>query len=185
MKSAKDELPLRFGKSALLVYLCNNIDDMTDLPLMEKAGKEFTAYLEAHRLRKTPERYAILRKVMQFKSHFDVDELYEAMESESYHVSMATVYNTLRLMENCGLLRSHRFGGGKTQYERAFGNHLHLICSQCGKVREEDSPALMQILADKKFRLFRASFISVYVHGLCASCARSNKKNDNNIPNNG
>lgn len=152
--------------------------------LLKNAEQEFTAYLESRRLRKTPERYAILRKVMQFKSHFDVNELYGAMEQESYHVSLATVYNTLRLMESCGLLRSHRFGGEKTQFEKAFGNHLHLICSQCGKVREEDSPALLKILSEKKFRLFRASFVSVYVHGICAACARSNKKNDNNTPNN-
>lgn len=153
---------------------------MTPETLLKNTENEFTSYLEAHRLRKTPERYAILRKVMEFKSHFDVDELYEAMEQESYHVSLATLYNTLKLMCSCGLLRSHHFGGEKTQYEKAFGNHLHLICSKCGKVKEEDSPALLSLLSEKKFRYFHTSFVSVYVHGVCASCARNLKKTKKN-----
>lgn len=146
---------------------------------------DFADFLESRGLRKTPERFAILRKLLTFKSHFDVEELYASLEEDSYHVSLATVYNTLKLMQTCGLLRTHRFDGGKTQYEKAFGNHLHLICSQCGKVKEEDSPKLLEMLAEKKYRFFRTSFISVYVHGVCAACAKSNKKHDNKNRRNG
>jgi Fur family transcriptional regulator, ferric uptake regulator len=115
-------------------------------PKVEKTKQEvrelFTAYLEQNQQRKTPERYAILDEIYTSKEHFDVDELFVKMKSRNYHVSRATVYNTLDLLVESGLVKRHQFGQNTSHYEQAFGykQHDHLICNHCKKVFEFCDP---------------------------------------------
>jgi Fur family ferric uptake transcriptional regulator len=109
--------------------------------------KIFTAYLERKKQRKTPERYAILDEIYTHKNHFDVDTLFIQMKNRKYHVSRATVYNTLDLLLDCGLVKRHQFGSNIAMYEQSFGarQHDHLICLNCSKVLEFCDPRLQQI----------------------------------------
>ena len=128
-------------------------------------------YLSAHNLRKTPERFALLDKALTLPGHFGVDVLYEAMESSGYHVSRATIYSTLELLVDCGLLNRHLFGGRKSTYEVALGSHFHLICSACGKMREIEEDSISDLLAGMQFDDFSPTYCSTVVYGLCGDCA--------------
>ena len=120
-------------------------------PQIEKTKQEvrelFTEYLEQHQHRKTPERYAILDEIYSSKVHFDVDELFLKMKTRNYHVSRATVYNTLDLLVESGLVKRHQFGQNTSHYEQAFGykQHDHLICNKCKRVFEFCDPRVQQI----------------------------------------
>ncbi|MEY3593031.1 MAG: hypothetical protein RL041_3 [Bacteroidota bacterium] len=120
-------------------------------PQAEKTKQEvrerFTGYLELHQHRKTPERYAILDEIYSSKVHFDVDELFLKMKTRNYHVSRATVYNTLDLLVESGLVKRHQFGQNTSHYEQAFGykQHDHLICNKCKRVFEFCDPRVQQI----------------------------------------
>ena len=120
-------------------------------PQVEKTKQQvrelFTTYLEQNQQRKTPERYAILDEIYSSKAHFDVDELFVKMKSRNYHVSRATVYNTLDLLVESGLVKRHQFGQNTSHYEQAFGykQHDHLICNHCKKVFEFCDPRVQQI----------------------------------------
>lgn len=71
---------------------------MVDEKLKSMAREKFTAFLKTRKLRKTPERFFILDKVFSSSDHFDIDSLYSNIEQDSFHVSRATVYNTIGLL---------------------------------------------------------------------------------------
>ena len=132
--------------------------------------EKFRQYLADHHLRKTPERFALLDKALTLPGHFGVDLLYESMESSGYHVSRATIYSTLELLVDCGLLNRHVFGSRKTLYEVALGSHCHLVCTSCGKIREIEEDHLSH-LAGMDLDGFKPTYSSTTVYGLCSDCA--------------
>lgn len=107
----------------------------------------FIQYLEEHQQRKTPERFAILDEIYSNKEHFDVETLYVHMKNRNYRVSRATVYNTLDLLLEAGLVVKHQFGKNLALYERSYGfrQHDHLICNHCNKILEFCDPRIQQI----------------------------------------
>lgn len=144
----------------------------------EIVKQKFTQFLENRKLRKTPERFAILDKIYSMTEHFDVDTLFDTMIEHGYRVSKATVYNTIDLLLEAGLVRQHRFGNNQAQYEKVntSSNHHHLICTKCGKIREVKDIDLMEQLDNKKFNKFTTSYYMLYVYGVCSRCQSQEKK---------
>ena len=151
---------------------------MSEEKFKTSARATFTEYLQSKKLRKTPERYAILDKVFDMTQHFHIDALCSSLDNESYHVSRATVYNTMELLRDCGLVRCHRFAGQPAQYERVAGpgSHHHVICTQCGKDKEIKDPDLVKMLAARRYSTFHTSYFTLYVYGVCSTCMRKNRK---------
>jgi Fur family ferric uptake transcriptional regulator len=139
-----------------------------DEQVIKEVNKIFTAYLEQNKHRKTPERFAILDEIYSHNQHFDVDELYIQMKSRNYRVSRATVYNTLDLLLDSGLVKKHQFGQNMAQYERSYGymQHDHLICLHCQEVQEFCDPRIQQI-KDKMGELlnFKVMHHSLHLYG--------------------
>ena len=152
-----------------------------DNKIKEIVKQKFTDYLTANKYRKTPERYAILNLIYTEQRHFDMDSLYEAMNAQNFRVSRATLYNTMQLLLECKLVLKHQFGQNLSFYERAYNNdyHHHLICMDCNKIQEYKDIELKAIIQNKKIKRFVPSHYSLYIYGLCSSCARKIKKNEN------
>jgi Fur family transcriptional regulator, ferric uptake regulator len=109
-------------------------------------------------MRMTDQRRVVARVLSSAKDHPDVEELYRRAHAEDPHISIATVYRTVRLFEEAGIIERHDFRDGRSRYEEAPDvHHDHLIDMRTGKVIEfidEDIEKLQQAIAKRLgFRL--------------------------------
>jgi len=143
---------------------------------IESARDTLTKYLKANgRLRSTPERFAILDAVMQTQGHFDADGLYYRMVTKGVKVSKATVYNTLDLLQECGLVSKYRFTENASRYEKSFGKpqHHHLICLECGDILEFVNNSLDRIQGEVcTEKAFTPQSSTLQIFGYCAKCGK-------------
>jgi Fur family ferric uptake transcriptional regulator len=104
-------------------------------------------------LRMTDQRRVIARVLSDAIDHPDAEELYRRASTIDPHISIATVYRTVKLFEDAGILERHDFRDGRSRYEEApESHHDHLIDVQTGKViefRNEEIERLQRLIADE------------------------------------
>ena len=100
--------------------------------------ERFRRYLREHRLPVTRQRDLVAQAVFLAEDHPSVDAILRAVKASGEHVGTATVYRTLDVLVESGLVRAHDFGEGFKRYEPVPGqtHHEHLICEQCGQINK-------------------------------------------------
>jgi Fur family ferric uptake transcriptional regulator len=140
--------------------------------------KSFETYLNRKKLRKTEERVAILEKICSFPGCFDLVLLQEKLTEMKFHVSKATLYNTLDVFTDANLIIRHQTNSKFIQYElRVLAeSRLHQICMKCGEIRELKNSQLKSTAARWKTTRFTAEFFLFYTYGICYKCKRKEIK---------
>jgi Fur family ferric uptake transcriptional regulator len=105
-------------------------------------------------LKMTGQRRVIARVLSEASDHPDVEELYRRASTLDARISIATVYRTVRLLEEKGILERRDFGGGRARYEATeHGHHYHLIDIETGRVIEFEDAEHLQMMRDVARRL--------------------------------
>jgi len=105
--------------------------------MSKKSARDIETLASEAGMRMTEQRRVIARVLSDAQDHPDVEEVYKRAASEDEAISIATVYRTVRLFEEAGILTRHDFGDGRARYEPApEDHHDHLIDIQSGKVIE-------------------------------------------------
>ena len=138
--------------------------------------ENFDKFLSDNGKRRTPERFKILESVLEFSKQFTVDNLVAAMAGKNFIVSQATIYNTLLLLVEAGVLRQFSINN-RSHFERVDNVCLiHLKCQECGKVKLVKDTNFMAFMNARKFPAFTTSYYNLTVYGICSDCARRIKR---------
>jgi len=148
---------------------------MRKFKLTKLAEEKFHAFLKKEKNRITPERFEVLDAALDFQGHFGADELFISMKNKNSRVSRATVYNTLELLAQCGILIKRNFGENLNRYESSFNRkvHDHLVCIECGKIIEFSSSKIKKIMNEitDEFN-FEVTDYSFNIYGKCNVCRK-------------
>jgi Fur family ferric uptake transcriptional regulator len=133
----------------------------------------FREFIRNKGLRNTPEREQVVQAVFSIHEHFDVEQLYSLLRRRNEKISKATVYRTIPLLLESGLIQEAYFEDGHLHYEHIYGHdhHCHLRCLDCGKVVEFTEEALREV--EQKLEThydFLVSGHKLEVHGYCVKC---------------
>jgi Fe2+ or Zn2+ uptake regulation protein len=139
---------------------------------MGDSGKRLQDALRSAGRRLTPQRRLILKVLEESDGHLDADTLYDRVKARDPEVSLATVYRTLAVLREIGMVEEHRLGQDHGHYEAVREEpHYHFTCLRCGKVIEFDTPLVSQIeqtLREQKD--VHVTGVYLHVSGYCAAC---------------
>ncbi|MBW2122331.1 MAG: transcriptional repressor [Deltaproteobacteria bacterium] len=107
----------------------------------------FRQYIKQKGLRNTPEREMIIREIFSLHDHFDVDELFLRLRNKKKVISKASIYRTIPLLIESGLIKEVYFEDGHFHYEHIYGHrgHSHLRCACCGRIVEFPEDEIVEL----------------------------------------
>ena len=120
----------------------------------------------------TPQRKFLLSTIQEARTHLDARELYRRAIEKDLSISLATVYRSLRLFKEQGLIEERHLGQVGCRYEiKRSGEHQHLVCRGCGRVIEFKSNLIRELVAEVQHKnKFRVTKIELYLEGYCHEC---------------
>lgn len=130
--------------------------------------------LHSRGLRMTPQRQLVLDAVSRL-GHATPEQVHAEVQQTADAVNITTIYRTLELLEDLGLVTHTHLSHGAPTYHAADEHpHIHLVCRECGGVVEED-PALLRPVAERLTAAhgFEVDIAHVALFGVCARCGAS------------
>jgi Fur family ferric uptake transcriptional regulator len=148
-------------------------------PDAERLRSQLDAYMLKRGLRYTEQRRLIIDAFFQQTDHITIDELYGKVKNLDTRIGHATVYRTMKMLADGGIVQTHEFGDGFTRYELADerAHHDHLICLECGSITEFEEPIIEQLQERVASRYgFEVKAHKHELYGLCRRCHKPRKK---------
>lgn len=128
-------------------------------------------------VRITPQRYAVLEYLLTSMSHPTADEIYRALEDKFPNMSVATVYNNLRVLKNIGIVKELTYGDDSSRFDSNLTEHYHILCEKCGTIVDFDYPTLDEVEAfAEKMTGFKVSHHRMELYGECEECQSVQEK---------
>lgn len=144
--------------------------------IVQTAEHVFREYLRDRGLKYTGERRALLLAVMRNDEHFEAERLLLGLRQQGARVGKATIYRTLKLLVDCGIVKEVHFSNKQVHYEHTYGQdpHDHMVCRRCGRIIEFDAAEVVKLrtllAAGQGFHALSHRF---QIMGLCQACVRA------------
>lgn len=122
-------------------------------------------------IRMTPQRQAILTYLLESMTHPSADEIYRSLEPDFPNMSVATVYNNLKVFVEAGLVRELTYGDGASRFDADMHDHYHVICNHCGTIVDFEHTPLSQIEDEvEEHTGFAVTGHRMEIYGTCPDC---------------
>ena len=142
-----------------------------DAPPPNSGSDDLVELLHSRGQRVTPQRLVILRELRRHARHATADEIRSAIREDLPGTSTPTVYATLDLLVDLGLVRRFDAGTGAALYDPRADAHPHVVCRECGRVEDLECPVDRAALVDAAAGAgFHGHEVDVMVTGRCADC---------------
>jgi Fur family ferric uptake transcriptional regulator len=138
---------------------------------LAKTG-EMVRKLSQHGYRLTPQRMMILEAVEAADDHISAEEMYMQVCARYPHLNISTVYRTLELLKELGLVTETDLGDGRVRYHSIKkGHHHHLVCHKCGQITDLDESVLSPLkeVLSRDYK-FDADLRHMAIFGRCKNC---------------
>ena len=132
----------------------------------------------------TVQRRLLLELLREVDGHINAKELYRRASTRDKSISPATVYRSLNLFKQSGLIDERRLGNVRCYYEiKQSPEHQHLVCQGCGKIIEFQNPVIRKLIeAVRREHGFNVTKAELYLEGYCPGCEEK-KKSKAEVPN--
>ena len=121
-------------------------------------------------VRITPQRQAIIRYLIASHSHPTADEIYQALSPDFPNISVATIYNNLRVFKSIGIVKELTYGDASSRFDFNTHNHYHVICEKCGKIVDFHYPQLDEVEQLAHITEFDVTHHRMEIYGICKEC---------------
>jgi Fur family transcriptional regulator, ferric uptake regulator len=134
----------------------------------------FHEFIRQRGLKSTRQRDDIATWFFAVKGHLGADQIYRDIQRASPGIGFSTVYRTMKLLCEAGLVSERHFRDGEALYENVSEHHDHCICTSCGKIIEFENEKIeeLQEAVARKFG-FRLVTHKMELYGLCAECRKA------------
>lgn len=141
------------------------------MTVVKEELKEALEMLKNTGVRITPQRHAILEYLVESMMHPTADEIYKALEGKFPNMSVATVYNNLRVFKEVGLVKELTYGDASSRFDYVTSQHYHVICEKCGKIVDFSYAGLEEIENEAaKATGFVINSHRLEIYGVCQDC---------------
>jgi Fur family peroxide stress response transcriptional regulator len=144
------------------------------MPDRQKADASIIGALRSKGYKATPQRIAICKTALENRTHPTVQQIYREVKKTHPTVSLATVYKTLGILKESGLIQELNFPAGQTRFDAYMEPHINLVCCQCGSVQDIDDLAVKRLV--KRVTLetkFVPTTQRIDIYGICERCAKT------------
>ena len=136
------------------------------------AHRHYTEYLRSQGKSVTPERLEILDEILELSAHFKIDDIILKVTNSETKISRATVYRSIKTIEEAGLIKYLRSINDEKIYEVVEEHHDHMICEICGNIIEfhnKKLESLQNSICEQQG--FTANRHTMKIFGVCKSCS--------------
>ncbi len=146
-------------------------------------AKSLTESLHTSGRRVTRQRQLVMQVLQENPGHLEVEAVHSLARASDPKISLATVYRTLAVLKEMGVVKDHALGESHAHFETVPETpHYHFACQKCGQVVEFDAPQVKQVVhALSEREGLQVTDVHLFLSGYCAQCRKDDDESNSRL----